>query len=132
MASRIQPSETAFREPRKQRSPRKKEGAHLAFVASLPCLICNRRGCHAAHIRYPDATYWKRAVGIAEKPDDKWTVPLCPEHHTNGSEAQHHFNEYFWWRIRGIDPLAVATQLYVWSGDEEIGEEIIRKVRGNP
>jgi len=68
-------------------------------------------------------------VGAGEKPDDKWTVPLSPEMHTDGPNAQHKSNERAWWEKQGIDPVAVAAALYCSSGDIEAGEEIIREFR---
>jgi hypothetical protein len=48
---------------------------------------------------------------VAEKPDDKWTVPLCADHHRTGKGAQHGAGEREWWTGRGIDPLPLCEAL---------------------
>ena len=55
-----------------QRQPRIEDAAHLAFVRTLPCLVCGRPGPNdPAHIRAAAPTYGKRRTGMGEKPDDK-------------------------------------------------------------
>ncbi len=110
----------------RQKQPRKHASAHLAFIRDLPCLVTGTRPAEAAHIRYADPRYFKRAVGGAEKPDDKWCVPLSPAEHCR----QHSMNERDYWRSVGIDPLAVALQLWAHSGNDETGEKII--AQANP
>lgn len=45
------------------------------------------------------------------KPDDRWTVPLCREHH----EEQHKVGEPIFWHALGIEPLRLAERLYAVS-----------------
>ncbi len=53
--------------------------------------------------------YGKRFVGMAEKPDDRWSTPLCRTCHT----AQHDFgDERQWWALAGLDPFGIAIKLY--------------------
>jgi hypothetical protein len=59
---------------------------------------------------------------MAEKPDDKWTTPLCRKHH---DEQHASGNELFWWASKGIDPFGLALALHDASGDDEIGEAIV-------
>lgn len=114
----------------RQRRPRVRDESHLAFIRQLPCLITGTRyNVHAAHIRYADPRYFKRAVGVGEKPNDMWAVPLCGHEHMDGPDAQHKQNERAYWEKRGIDPVAVAAALYCWSGDIEAGEQIVREFR---
>ena len=105
-----------------KKRPRKADNAHLAFIRTLPCLITGKRPVEAAHIRYADPVYGKREVGGAEKPDDRWTVPLCPEKH----REQHDMNERAFWLIHKIDPLRVALALHAVSGDDEQAAVILR------
>ena len=114
---------------------RKRDPAHLARVAQLSCLACGARPVHVAHIRYADAWYGKGITGIGIKPDDKWTVPLCPRCHRD----QHSHGERDWWEAHRINPLTVARKLYAIStlideprDDGKIGdmERVIRTVRG--
>jgi hypothetical protein len=42
---------------------------------------------------------------MAEKPSDKWTLPLCNQHHR---EQHDHGDELAFWAEYGIDPFALA------------------------
>ena len=89
---------------------------HLKFIRSLPCLVChNPIQTESAHIRYGDLPI-KPHTGKGEKPDDKWTVPLCSRCH----REQHRVNERYFWRVRGIDPVKVALELYRNTGNYEL------------
>jgi hypothetical protein len=110
----------------RQRQPRTHDPGHLAFVRALPCVVCgNNIETEAAHIRFGDISAAKRFVGKGEKPDDKWTLPLCGTHHAE----QHKIGEDEFWRKYGIDPLKVAAFLAINSGDFESGEMIVLNVR---
>ena len=93
-----------------QRQPRVEDPAYLAYVRTLPCLVCGRPGPNdPAHIRAAAPHYGKRYTGKGEKPDDKWVLPLCRRHH----DAQHRESELGWWAGVGmVDPFAVAVALY--------------------
>jgi hypothetical protein len=79
---------------------------HVRAVAKRPCLICGRKPADAHHLRFAQA----RALG--RKASDEFTVPLCRGHHREvhrcGDEAQ-------WWLKTGIDPMAVARDLWLES-----------------
>jgi len=99
-----------------QRKPRMRDKAHLAFIATLPCVICLAYGVHVAHVRYASAADGACIVGKSEKPSDWRTVPLCPAHHTDGPEAQHRMSERDWWAGHGINPYTIAASLYRLTG----------------
>ena len=84
---------------------------HLRYVASQPCLVCGRSPGHAHHVRYAQP----RAMG--RKVSDEWTVPLCATHHrslhTVGDEEK-------WWKVRGINPIAHAEQLWREARDKAV------------
>lgn len=103
------------------RRPRIKDEKHLQFIRQLPCLICGSTGVDAAHIRFACEAAGKRAVGVGEKPDDRWTVPLCRHHHTQ----QHSGNEREFWEKHGIDPVYKALILWSLSGDLETAERAL-------
>jgi hypothetical protein len=85
-------------------APRRiRDEGHLAFVASLPCLVCGRAPSHAHHLRFAQL----RALG--RKVSDEWVVPLCNLHH----RALHdEGNEEAWWGRHGIDALTQAERLW--------------------
>lgn len=116
----------------RQRQPRQTEAAHLAFLRTLPCVICHREGdVHAAHIRYASVAHGKRETGAGEKPSDRFAVPLCGHHHLwGGKDAQHSRGEKQWWPDQGInDPLVVAALLWLHSGDESNARLVIEWAR---
>ncbi len=110
----------------KRKRPRQEEGQHLKWIRTLPCLVTGRHdGIEAAHIRYDDVTFGKREVGLGEKPDDRWTIPLQKDQHRD----QHSGNEKQWWGDIGIDPIPVAMALWGVTGDTEAAEVILREAR---
>jgi hypothetical protein len=67
---------------------RRRSKAHLAFVASQPCLVCQASPCDAHHLKVAQP----RSLG--RKVSDEFTVPLCRKHHR---ELHRHGNEANWW-----------------------------------
>lgn len=122
---RIIRPETAFSvSPTKgNKRPRVKDHAHLAFIRTLKCCLCGKPGPDPAHIRSASALFGKRETGMGEKASDKWTVPLCREHHDEQHKAG---NELLWWAAKNIDPFGLALALHHATGDDEVAEGIIR------
>jgi hypothetical protein len=88
----------ALGEPRRYR-----DRVHLRFVSAQPCLICGRRPSDAHHLRFAQP----RALG--RRVSDEYTVPLCRSHH----RALHRCgDELAWWKGNGVDPIAVAGELW--------------------
>ncbi|MCK1322107.1 hypothetical protein IVA94_14645 [Bradyrhizobium sp. 156] len=104
----------------RQRLPRKHDAAHLLYVRAQRCCIgyCNRPA-EAAHIRMACEAIGKLPTGMQEKPDDKWTVPLCGYHHRTGIGAQHKMGERDFWELAGINPFEIAVRLFIESGGYE-------------
>lgn len=113
----------------KRKRPRTLAQDHLKFVRGLPCLIClTRNAVQAAHLRAGNPVYAKRSVGLGEKPDDRWSLPLCAAHHAE----QHRGNELAFWKSYGIDdPFAICLAIYNHSRecDEEAAELVVRLAR---
>jgi hypothetical protein len=85
---------------------RKRNKAHLLFVAAQPCLICQRLPCDAHHLKFAQP----RSLG--RKVSDEYTVPLCRDHH---AELHRHGNEIAWWANAQIAPLETAQNLWATS-----------------
>lgn len=104
----------------RQRDPRQHDAIHLAFVRTRPCCIrgCNRQA-EAAHLRMGCQAIDKEPTGMAEKPHDKWTTPLCPYHHRSGIGSQHSMGEADFWSLMGLNPFAIAAELWIASGGAE-------------
>lgn len=93
----------------RQKQPRIHNERHLKAIRQCNCLVCGKyQPSEAAHIRYGDMSHGKFATGMQEKPDDKWTLPLCSDCH----REQHSMNEQKFWKLKGIDPLEMAAKLF--------------------
>jgi hypothetical protein len=99
--SKIDKSLLAFGEIRRLR-----DKAHLRFVASQPCLICERTPSDPHHLRFAQP----RAMG--RKTSDEFVVPLCRMHHRQNHQTG---DELSWWKTTAADPLRVARELWVSS-----------------
>jgi DNA recombination protein Rad52 len=97
-SGRIDKSLLAIAEPKRLR-----DKAHLRFVATQPCVICERQPSDPHHLRFAQP----RAIGL--KVSDEFTVPLCRGHHR---ELHRVGNEAVWWQDRRIDPLEIAKNLW--------------------
>jgi ERF superfamily len=86
-----------------QKTVRKRNKAHLGFVAAQPCLICARMPCDAHHLKLAQP----RSLG--RKVSDEFTVPLCRDHH---QQLHRHGNEAAWWANVQIAPIEVAKHLW--------------------
>jgi hypothetical protein len=83
-----------------------RDKAHLKFVASHPCLICDRSPADAHHVRFAQA----QAMG--RKVSDEFTVPLCRVHHRDN----HRFgDERGWWSRVSINPIEISQRLWTMS-----------------
>ena len=89
---------------------------YLALVRQCPCLHCGMVPSEAAHVRMASAAYGKSS-GMAQKPADRWALPLCAEHHRLSRHAQHNRGEQQFWIDLGINPLLACANLYAQRGD---------------
>lgn len=108
---------------KQKKRQRVEDDAHLKWLRTLPCVISGERPVDAAHVKYADPVYGKRAVGMQEKPDDRWCLPLARRLH----DDQHKGNEREFWARHGLDPLRIALALHACSGDDEQAEVILRE-----
>src|SRR4029077_5920194 len=96
----------------RQRQPRMTNPQYLVWLRKQRCCCGCFQGppCDAAHIRAGSAKYEKRHVGIGEKPDDMWAVPLKHSCHM----LQHDYgSEVEWWtNVKQKDPFAEAVKHY--------------------
>lgn len=99
---------------------RRRNKAHLAFVAQQPCLICKRSPCDAHHLKFAQPNTLGRKVS------DEFTVPLCREHHY---DLHRQGNEVAWWADLHIKPTNVAHEL--WESSPIHGRRPPRSSRGN-
>ena len=68
-------------------TPREISREHKRAISRLFCIATavrhgvERYGVHVAHLRFSEARHGARNPGLQRKPDDRWTLPLCPEEH---------------------------------------------------
>jgi hypothetical protein len=86
-----------------RKTVRKRNKAHLAFVAAQPCLVCQRTPCDPHHLKFAQP----RTLG--RKVSDEFTVPLCREHHR---DLHRHGNEIAWWANVQIAPIEAAKEFW--------------------
>jgi hypothetical protein len=110
LGDRLPPLATSTQVTPLAKPVRRRSKAHLAFVASKPCLVCQSGACDAHHLKIAQP----RSLG--RKVSDEFTVPLCRRHH---QELHRHGNERAWWQNQGIDPLPVAALL--WEASPALG-----------
>lgn len=102
-------------EPLRQRQPRERVQGFITWLHTLPCSNPQCPGGHpieAAHVRMTDLEAGKRYTGKAERPSDRWAVPLCSWCHREGPQAQHRGSEAAFWQRVGVDPIALAKKIW--------------------
>lgn len=102
--------------PHRMRPKRFECPAHLAFVATLPCLCCLYSPVEVHHLL--------RGVvrGMSLRAGDNWTVPLCDKHHKHLHYVSklHGGNEGRWFASVGIlNPLEWASYFWEHTGDRD-------------
>ena len=111
MAARISPKAKPGSLLKAEREPKQKRVRELDYLAQVrrcPCLGCDEDPAGvAAHLRLA-APGKPNALG--QKPDDRWTLPLCPACH----REQHAMGERTFWGVwnLGVNPVEAATMLY--------------------
>lgn len=111
---------------RGQKRPRVHDEDHLDFIRRCRCAACMVEGfTEAAHIRTGSPIDGKPKTGMAEKPHDRWTVPLCTTDH----KRQHTMSELEFWHELKINPFLLALRLWGCSGDDELAELILKETQ---
>lgn len=76
---------------------------YLAWIRTLPCLICGRTmGIEAAHTG---------PHGVGQKSPDRSAIPLCARHHRTGRDSYHRLGPRVFERRHAIDIRAVVARL---------------------
>ena len=110
LASAGEPTTSSYLIPKEKRV---RDPAHLAFVASQPCLICGRRPAQAHHLRFAQPR------AMAMKVSDEFTVPVCNTHH---DQLHRTGDERAFWAWNGFqDPLKYAARLWEASRNQRKG-----------
>ncbi len=76
---------------------------YLAWIRTLPCLICGRTtGVEAAHTG---------PHGMAQKLPDTSAIPLCARHHRTGRDSYHKLGPRAFERHHQLDIRAIVSHL---------------------
>lgn len=94
--------------PKPGAAPLAAEKRHLAYIASLPCLICGA----PSEVHHVHSDGMKR---IARS--HKRTIALCPLHHRTGPQAVHALGHAGFNLTFDIDQLAIADSLWETRND---------------
>ncbi len=118
------------------RDPRRRDPAYMAWISELPCFACMVQGrvtwgVHVAHVRMAVAEAGWRETGMGEKPSDRRTVPLCPNHHVHGKAAQHNMGERRFWAELCICPSELVGELNTAFEKKAEGYLMIARVAAN-
>ena len=75
------------------KNTKKYRSEYLSKLADLGCIICKKMGfpnspAEIHHIRYKD-------LGMSRRSKARECIPLCPNHHRNGSESYHYSPKKF-------------------------------------
>lgn len=111
------------------RQPRQEDPDYLDLIRALPCVKCGDRPSEAAHIRMASAAHGKRS-GMSEKPDDKWTLPLCGGCHRLDKEALHKVGELPFFHALNLNPLLVCEQLQKVARSPEAMRSVVLQFIG--
>lgn len=106
---------------------------HFAWVKTLPCVVCMRRGPSDPH-------HLKRAAhegvkGGARKHPDRFAIPLCRVHHDAAEgkgknlDPDANGDDEVYFAAKGINARSVCEALYRVSGDDIKGLRIIFRAR---
>ena len=81
--------------------------AHVKY--SEHCAECEGQGVQSECVEC-QGTFWRygKVHGLRQH---LWSLPLCPNHHTEAPGCQHSANEQAWWAKQGIDALALCVAL---------------------
>ena len=89
---------TKLRTARPVRNPR-----YLAWIRTLPCLVCGvRRGIEASHTG---------PHGLGQKSPDTSAVPLCTSHHRTGRDSYHRLGPRKFAELHNLDISAIVSRL---------------------
>ncbi len=102
----------------KRRKPRRgvlKDAKYLAWIRSLPCIICQPNvlqmldvASFTPIVRSESAHAGTR--GLGQKCSDRETLPLCKFHHRTGPESHHVLGKGFW-EYQGLDRWGIIAEL---------------------
>jgi hypothetical protein len=95
---------------------------HIAWLVTLPCLLCGRYGCDPHHLK---TAVDGQPKGMGRTALDRWALPVCRKAHDYleaGDDEQRLI-------VLRIDGRAIAQQLWSHTGETEAAERILFRAR---
>ena len=84
-------------------APPVRNSRYLAWIRTLPCLICGaRRGIEASHTG---------PHGLGQKSPDSSAIPLCTRHHRTGKDSYHKLGPRKFAALHNLDIPAIVLKL---------------------
>jgi hypothetical protein len=88
---------------RKYKPPRldpKRDAGYLAWLRSLPCIVCAKWRLPRLRFNPIEAAHVGER-GIGQKCPDRQAAPLCVEHYRTGRYSHHALGKRFWdfWKL---------------------------------
>lgn len=76
---------------------------YLAWIRTLPCVVCGtRRGIEASHTG---------PHGLGQKSPDTSAIPLCTKHHRTGNDSYHRLGARRFAEVHNLDIPAIVRRL---------------------
>ena len=84
--------------------------AHRAWIRGFGCSVPNCQGgpIECAHVQGSPVVPYEDRGGVGIKASDKWTYPLCADHHRESHDIGHDTFD----RRHGIDRAKIAAALF--------------------
>ncbi len=98
-----------LKRPGPPRRGRVHDKSYLAWIRTLPCLICDHYRCE--QIMHTEAAHVGDR-GLGQKCSDFATVPLCGDHHRRLSTSHHALGKEFW-AFHRLDRAEIIGRLVV-------------------
>jgi hypothetical protein len=76
---------------------------YLAWIRTLPCIVCGSTGWIEASHTGPH--------GLGQKSSDYSAIPLCGKHHRSGSDSYHKLGPRRFSQVHNLDIRAIVTRL---------------------
>lgn len=83
--------------PKRRSKPRcgpDRDEKYLAFIRTLPCVVCTKLAITQQHA--PTEAAHTGPHGMAQKAADDQALPLCARHHRLGNASLHRLGKLFW------------------------------------
>lgn len=107
-----------------------KDPAYLAWLHTLPCVVCESMRQTLATAGFPESSIPQQSSpteaahsgprGFSQKCPDREALPLCTQHHREGQFCQHALGRFFWSHF-GLDLKELLAQYQARYDGQRLG-----------